>query len=294
MNNGNTGGVVSTLPPTVQVNGPGLDNTIQLLVSDPDMDSFTRRRATVDESLTPNTTSTINTLTVSPSCALTWRTDGTVVGQLYSLQIIIEELHAGNNPANHALDFIVKIVDPPAARPPACTFDDPLPPACELDEAFGIWCNVAVGNVITFGITATASAGRDITPLYSITPSPPDAAFNITPPAGVAVASPLHTTAIFTPASPLLSLIETVVQGTGDLPARQWVRCARNRLHLLHLRPRYLLQPAGWEPCPTGVCQAELYNVCWGKQDWTPCPYGVYATPGVCRLKDDCEVCLRW
>eukprot|EP00898_Chlorokybus_atmophyticus_P004956 jgi/Chlat1/5461/Chrsp36S05425 len=248
MNNGNTGGVVSSSPPIIQVAGPAEDNTIQLPVLDPDLDSFTCRRATYGESLISNSPSAIDTLTVSPSCTLDWRTDGTAVGQLYAVQVIIEENHAGNAPAQHGLDFIIEIVSV-TAQPPVCSFDTPLPPQC-TQEATGVQCNVPVADVLTLGITATSSAR--ITPLYSITPTP-DGAFDITPPEGTAVASPLHTTATFSPAAAdsgrVLAVQETFQRGSG-------ANVLETACSFTVIVQEFCFGKADETPCPDGVCRA--------------------------------------
>eukprot|EP00898_Chlorokybus_atmophyticus_P005217 jgi/Chlat1/5697/Chrsp38S00427 len=253
MNHGNTGGVVSSSPPIIQVAGPSEDNTIQLPVLDPDLDSFTCRRAATSESYISSNPSAIDTLTVSPSCTLDWTTDSTQVGQLYAVQVIVEEDHVGNLPAMHALDFIVEIVSV-SAQPPVCSFDTPLPPQCTR-EATGVQCNVPVEDVLTLGITATANTTR-ITPLYSITPAP-DGVFDITPTAGIRVASPLRTTATFTPAvgdkGRVLAVQETFQNGAGA----------------------NVLETA----CSFTVIVQEF---CFGKSDGTPCPDGA-CRAGVCK-----------
>jgi choice-of-anchor A domain-containing protein len=107
---------VSGLPPIVNapVNHPAF--TFQVPAVDAEGDQLTFRLATAAES---GIGQPVSGLTVSSTGLVTWNTNGKIVGQLWTTQIIIEERRGGQLIGHSAVDFILRIVDT-LGDPPVC------------------------------------------------------------------------------------------------------------------------------------------------------------------------------
>ncbi len=111
---------VSTLPPIVDAPANTPDFTFQIPATDADGDELTFRLATDTESYIANPPPG---LTVSSTGQVSWDTTGTVGGQLWAVQVIIEEHRDGELIGSSAVDFLVRITGDrgtaPLCVPPA-------------------------------------------------------------------------------------------------------------------------------------------------------------------------------
>lgn len=178
---GNQGSPVSSIPVILQMTQGGV-NSLVLPIADPDGDPFSCRMATSGESGIPTiATAGGQQLAVSSACTLSWDTSGTVVGDKYAAQVVIEENHAGNI-SRVALDFIVEITGGTLNQPPACS------------GTSGTQV-VNVGTPFAANFTGTDPDGDNLT--LGHLGLPPGAA--LTPPAGTTQASPFGSTFNWTP-----------------------------------------------------------------------------------------------
>jgi choice-of-anchor A domain-containing protein len=179
---------VSSLPPIVNapVNTPTF--TFQVPAVDAEGDALTFRLATGEESGTYNP---VPGLTVSSTGLVSWNTVGTIVGQLWTTQIVIEERRGGQLIGSSAVDFILRIVDTVG-----------FPPECVLPAQTSYTVNA--GNLIQFNIGTADQDSADmltlntggIPPGATLTPALPrqgapgiGTTFNWRPPASVAGSS---------------------------------------------------------------------------------------------------------
>jgi len=180
---------VSTIFPIVGMEVNTLNN-IALPIGDVDGDTLTCRLATSAESgISAQPAQTFALSVSAATCIVTWDTAGTVVGQLYAVQIIIEEERGGNPPhGNVALDFIIQIV-PDVGEPPVC--DVPPTPTGTVTASVGspytatIQCSdVDKNDVLTLNATGVP-AGATLTPVLPDSgPSPISTVLNWTPVSG--------------------------------------------------------------------------------------------------------------
>ena len=107
---------VSTLPPIIEAptRTPGF--SFQIPATDAEGDALTFRLATSSESSiwTP-----ASGLTVSSTGLVSWNTTGTVSGQLWTAQVIIEERRNGVLIGSSAVDFLLQITGD-SGTPPTC------------------------------------------------------------------------------------------------------------------------------------------------------------------------------
>lgn len=178
---GNQGSPVSSIPVILQMAQGGVNN-VALPIADPDGDPFSCRMATFSESQIPTVaTAGGQTLMVSSGCVLSWDTSGTVVGQKYAAQVVIEENHAGNI-SRVALDFIVEITGGGLNQSPTCS------------GTSGMHV-VNVGTPFAANFTGTDPDGDNLT--LGHLGLPPGA--TLTPPSGTTQASPFPSTFDWTP-----------------------------------------------------------------------------------------------
>ena len=130
----NQGSPVSSIPVILQMiqGGP---NSVPLAIGDPDNDPFTVRMSTSAESQVPSVPSGLG---VSTSGVLTWNTTGTTVGQLYAVQVMIQENHPGGTSGLVALDFIIQIVGGTLNRPPTCMLSGPASNVVNVGQNFSM------------------------------------------------------------------------------------------------------------------------------------------------------------
>lgn len=181
LRNSNQGSPVSSIPVILQMVQGGVNN-VPLPVADPDLDPISCRMATSAESQIPTVATAGGfTLGVTPGCVLTWDTSGTVVGQKYAAQVMVEETHAGN-PSRVALDFIIEIVGGTLNQPPACS---------------GISSQqiVNVGQAFQTTFTGTDPDGDALTVSHLGLPT----GATLTPPSGTQQAEPFDATFDWTP-----------------------------------------------------------------------------------------------
>jgi hypothetical protein len=180
---------VSTIFPIVAMEVNTLNN-IALPIGDVDADTLSCRLATSAESGITSQPAQAFALSVgAASCIVSWDTTGTAVGQIYAVQIIIEESRGGNPPhGNVALDFIIEIV-PDLGDPPTC--DVPPTPTGTVTASVGspysatIQCSdVDKNDTISLNSTGVP-AGATLTPvLPTAGPSPISTVLNWTPMSG--------------------------------------------------------------------------------------------------------------
>ncbi|HEX8701393.1 MAG TPA: choice-of-anchor A family protein [Myxococcaceae bacterium] len=186
--NVNNSSPVSGLPPIVNapVNTPNF--TFQVPAVDAEGDALTYRLASANES---GIVAPIQGLTVSSSGLVSWNTNGKIVGQLYTTQIVIEERRNGVLIGSSAVDFILRIVDTLG-----------FAPECILPQQTNY--TVSAGQTVTFEIgtsdldsgdtlqlnTGGLPAGATMTPALPLLGSPGmSSTFNWVPSVGVAGSS---------------------------------------------------------------------------------------------------------
>lgn len=177
---------VSTIFPIIQMVTNQL-NSVTLPVADADGDTVTCRLSTSAESgLSTVSPTATHSLTVSPSCQLNWDTAGTGVGQLYALQVMIEESRNGNpSHGRVALDFLIQIASD-IGEPPVC--DTPPTPTGTITVPVGTNYTATiqgsdpdVGDVLTLNSSGLPD-GATLTPALPMTlSSPVSSVFSWTP-----------------------------------------------------------------------------------------------------------------
>jgi hypothetical protein len=136
----------------------------------------------------PNGGSTVP-LIVNPNCTITWNTNGTSVGQLWALSIVIEESRGGNPPHGSAmLEFLILIVPTGTGNPPVC--DSPPTPTGTVNTPAGVPYTATIqgsdpdnGDTITLNTTGVPS-GATMTPglpTSTVAPVPVSSVLNWTP-----------------------------------------------------------------------------------------------------------------
>jgi len=107
---------VSSLPPMVEAPTRTPDFSFQIPATDAEGDALTFRLATSSESYL---WSQPPGLTVSSTGLVRWNTSGTVSGQLWAVQVIIEERREGVLIGSSAVDFLLRITGD-SGSPPTC------------------------------------------------------------------------------------------------------------------------------------------------------------------------------
>jgi PKD repeat protein len=113
---------VSTLPPVIDAPVNNASFSFQVPATDAEGDQLTFRIATPTES---NLYTAPPGLTVSSTGLVTWNTVGTTVGQLWGVQVVIEERRSGVLIGSSAVDFLLRVTGAsgtaPSCLPPSQT-----------------------------------------------------------------------------------------------------------------------------------------------------------------------------
>jgi len=137
LSNNNQGSPASSVSVVQQMIKGGV-NTIALPIGDPDGDSYSCRMANGAESGFPTVAfAGAHLLAVTSDCELTWNTESTTVGDLFAVQVMIEE-QRGSRTNAVALDFIIEIVDGTLNQPPTCTLNGSASNVVAVGQAFSI------------------------------------------------------------------------------------------------------------------------------------------------------------
>ncbi len=184
----NNSSPVSGLPPIVNAPVDTPNFSFQMPAVDAEGDALTFRLATANES---GIVAPIQGLTVNSTGLVQWNTNGKIVGQLWTTQIVIEERRNGVLIGSSAVDFILRIVDSLG-----------FAPECVLPAETNY--TVSAGQPVTFEIgthdldsgdtlslnTGGLPAGATMTPSLPLQgPSGMSSTFNWTPPVSVAGSS---------------------------------------------------------------------------------------------------------
>jgi len=182
----------STAPPIVFM-AVNVANSIVVPVAEADGDTFNCRLATFTESGIPTppgpgVSGPVHGLTVTAAaggCQVNWDTTGTVIGELWALQIAIEDSRGGTQLGRTALEFLIEIVGE-IGEPPIC--DVPPTPSG----------TISIADNTMFAATIQGSdpdAGETL--VLNSTGIPSGA--TVAPPLPIVGGSPISTTLTWTP-----------------------------------------------------------------------------------------------